>query len=64
MDFFEHQDRARRNSRLLIVYFVVTVILIIATVYFSLIAILALVTRDSENAVHVLDWNPQLLEPL
>ena len=61
MDFFEHQDRARRNSRLLIVYFAVTVILIIATVYFSLIAILALVTRDSENAVHVLDWNPQLL---
>ena len=61
MDFFEHQDRARRNSRLLIAYFVVTVILIIATVYFSLIAILALYTRDSENAVHVLDWNPQLL---
>ena len=61
MDFFEHQDRARRNSRFLIVYFLVTVILIITAVYFALIAILALATSDSENAVHVLDWNPQLL---
>ena len=61
MDFFEHQDRARRNSRLLIVYFLVTVILIITTVYFALVAILALATSNAENSVHVLDWNPQLL---
>ena len=61
MDFFEHQDRARRNSRLLFLYFGVTVVLVITAVYFALIAILALATRDSENAVHVLDWNPQLL---
>ena len=61
MDFFEHQDRARRNSRLLFLYFGVTVVLVITAVYFALIAILALATRDSENPVHVLDWNPQLL---
>ncbi len=61
MDFFEHQDRARRNSRLMIVYFSVTVVLVIATVYFALIAILAWATRGSENSVHMLDWNPQLL---
>ena len=61
MDFFEHQDRARRNSRLLFLYFGVTVVLVIASVYFALIAILALSTRGSENSVHFLDWNPQLL---
>ena len=60
MDFFEHQDRARRNSRLLIVYFSVTVVLVITSVYFALVAILALATSDSENAIQVLDWNPQL----
>ncbi len=61
MDFFEHQDRARRNSRLMMVYFAVTVVLVIASVYFALIAILAWTTRGTENSVHMLDWNPQLL---
>ena len=47
MDFFEHQDRARRNSRLLFLYFGVTVVMVITSVYFALIAILALATRGS-----------------
>ncbi len=34
MDFFEHQDKARRNTKLLVVYFVLAVICIIASVYF------------------------------
>ncbi len=33
MDFFAHQDRARRNTTLLVFYYVITVALIIATVY-------------------------------
>jgi len=61
MDFFEHQDRARRNSRLLVVYFVVTVIAVIAAVYFAVIAVLAYATNGTEQSVHVLEWHPQLL---
>lgn len=33
MDFFAHQDRARRNTALLVFYYVITVILIIAAIY-------------------------------
>ncbi len=60
MDFFQHQDRARRNSRLLIVYFVITVVLVIAAVYFALVGILTLATRGTEHSVHALDWHPQI----
>jgi Zn-dependent protease with chaperone function len=34
MDFFERQDQARRKTKLLVIYFVVAVILIIALIYF------------------------------
>ncbi len=61
MDFFQHQDQARRNSRLLIVYFVVTVVMVITAVYFALIGILELTTRGTEHPVHILEWHPQLL---
>ena len=33
MDFFENQDKARRHTRLLVVYFVMAVALIIVAVY-------------------------------
>jgi Zn-dependent protease with chaperone function len=33
MDFFEHQDKARRNTKLLVVYFAIAVVCIIASVY-------------------------------
>ena len=33
MDFFERQDQARRNTRLLVVHFVLAVVLIVAAVY-------------------------------
>jgi Zn-dependent protease with chaperone function len=39
MDFFERQDRARRNTKLLVVYFVLAVIFIIASVYLVFAAI-------------------------
>jgi len=35
MDFFERQDRARKNTKLLVFYFVVAVVLIVASVYFA-----------------------------
>jgi Zn-dependent protease with chaperone function len=40
MDFFEHQDRARRNTGLLVVYFVAAVILIILAVYLAIAGVL------------------------
>ncbi|MDO8541506.1 MAG: M48 family metallopeptidase [Opitutaceae bacterium] len=33
MDFFEHQDRARKNTKVLVVYFAIAVACIIASVY-------------------------------
>ena len=33
MDFFERQDQARRNTRLLVLYFILAVVLIVAAVY-------------------------------
>jgi Zn-dependent protease with chaperone function len=39
MDFFERQDKARRNTKWLVVYFVVAVVLIVASVYLALLFI-------------------------
>ena len=33
MDFFEHQERARRKTTLLVAYFLLAVVLIIAAIY-------------------------------
>ena len=35
MDFFEHQDKARKNTKVLVVYFVIAVACIIASVYIA-----------------------------
>ena len=35
MDFFERQDKARKNTKLLVVYFVLAVACIIAAVYLA-----------------------------
>jgi hypothetical protein len=35
MDFFEHQDRARKNTKVLVIYFVIAVACIIASVYIA-----------------------------
>jgi Zn-dependent protease with chaperone function len=61
MDFFEHQDRARRNTSLLVVYFVIAVIMVIASVYFALLAIMAFATKSSEHPIAFLGWHPLLL---
>ena len=61
MDFFEHQDRARRNSQLLVIYFAMTVVAIIASVYFALATILSFATQNTEQPLSVLGWHPELL---
>ena len=62
MDFFERQDKARRNTKWLVVYFVLAVVLIIASVYFALLFIFhgaANYQHQSGPPVFVL-WNPKL----
>src|ERR1039457_5080982 len=64
MDFFERQDQARRNTKLLVVYFVLGVAMLIVAVY---AATLAIFTGVASRHHHVYDeqvqmalWNPQL----
>ncbi len=62
MDFFEHQDRARRKTSLLIGYFFIAVLLIIGAVY----GLVALVFSWQANYPHPRPgaafawWDPQL----
>jgi Zn-dependent protease with chaperone function/uncharacterized tellurite resistance protein B-like protein len=64
MDFFERQDQARRNTKLLVVYFILGVAMLILAVY---AATLAIFTGVASRHHHVYDeqvqmavWNPQL----
>ena len=62
MDFFERQDKARRNTKLLVFYFVVAVVLIIASVYFATLLIFQGATtyrHQGEVPIFAL-WNPKL----
>ncbi len=61
MDFFQHQDRARRNSVFLMVYFLLTVACIVAAVYFTFAGILSYLSKDTDHPHAVLEWNPLLL---
>jgi Zn-dependent protease with chaperone function len=63
MDFFQSQEVARKKTGRLIVYFLLAVILIIATVYVAIAAVLLLAdpaARDgAPGSVYSL-WNPEL----
>ena len=62
MDFFEAQDRARRQTWLLVVYFIVAVILMIGSLYVAVIAALTFTAAKAEMAQPV-DWfQPQQSE--
>ena len=41
MDFFERQDQARRNTKLLVVYFVLGVAMLIVAVYAAVLVVFA-----------------------
>ena len=63
MDFFEHQDKARNNSKVLVVYFVIAVACIIASVYLaSLLIFYGAQSQQRPGApTRELDlWDPQL----
>jgi len=64
MDFFDRQEKARRNTKLLVVYFVLGVALLIASVYLAALLIFAGVGsghhRFSDAPIHFALWNPKL----
>ncbi len=64
MDFFERQDQARRNTKLLVVYFVLGVALLIVAVYAATLVIFTGVASRHHHAydeqVQFALWNPQL----
>jgi hypothetical protein len=63
MDFFEHQDKARKNTKLLVVYFVIAVGCIIASVYIaSLLIFYGAQSRPQpgDTAREIVLWDPKL----
>jgi Zn-dependent protease with chaperone function len=63
MDFFEHQDKARKNTKVLVVYFVLAVVCIIASVYFASLLIFNGTGAERQPGVPVRElvlWDPNL----
>jgi len=64
MDFFERQDQARRNTKLLVVYFVLGVAMLIVAVYAAALGIFAGLSSRHHTGygeeVRLVLWNPQL----
>ncbi len=70
MDFFERQDKARRNTKLLVVYFGMAVVCIIASVYLACLVIFAGVSAnqsrhrrvqlEAERGSSIQLWNPDI----
>ena len=64
MDFFERQDRARRNTKLLVVYFILGVALLVVAVYAAVLGVFTGLTSHRHGAydepAQVVLWNPQL----
>lgn len=63
MDFFAHQDKARKNTKVLVVYFVIAVACIIASVYVASLLIFRVTgTEDApgEPTPELVLWDPKL----
>ncbi|HUF40607.1 MAG TPA: M48 family metallopeptidase [Verrucomicrobiae bacterium] len=64
MDFFEHQDKARKNTKLLVFYFALAVVCIIASVYLAALLIFHATSPQQQQpgalAPALVLWNPQL----
>jgi Zn-dependent protease with chaperone function len=63
MDFFEHQDRARKNTKVLVVYFVIAVACIIASVYIASLLIFYGTHAKQQPGVpppELVLWDPKL----
>jgi len=60
VDFFAHQDRAKRNTLWLVIYFAATVVTIVALVYFVIMAVLVASTQNSGQPIDLFSWHPQI----
>ncbi len=63
MDFFEHQDRARKSTKVLVVYFAIAVACIIASVYVASLLIFygtGSVRQPGEPLPELVLWDAQL----
>ena len=63
MDFFARQDQARRNTKWLVLYFIVAVVLLIVAIYFVTLVAFAGVQAKQHHAygdapIHFALWNP------
>jgi len=61
MDFFEHQELARKKTRLLVVYFFLAIVGIIASIYAVFIAGTFFLSGDETTLSPLELWQPQLL---
>ncbi|MCX6895869.1 MAG: M48 family metallopeptidase [Verrucomicrobia bacterium] len=68
MDFFQRQDQARKNTKLLVFYFILAVIAIVAAVYLAVLVILfGAASRTQRHGYYdapapaVQVWRPELL---
>ncbi len=69
MDFFQRQDKAHRNTRRLVIYFIAGVVALIATIYLAIAVITSgfaskfqrrVATFDRYGRPQVSLWNPEL----
>ena len=61
MDFFERQDKARRNTKLLVFYFAVAVLLLIVAVYLAVALIFTGVELKNSRGESTFNWaQPEL----
>ena len=60
MDFFEHQEQARRRTGLLVIYFTLAVISIIVAVYLAVVAVFVGTQGDAADSL----WQPEVLGPV
>lgn len=63
MDFFEHQESARKQTKALVVYFVIAVLCIIASVYIASLLIfygVAAKQQPGASLPKLVWWDPQL----
>jgi Zn-dependent protease with chaperone function len=64
MDFFERQDRARRNTRVLVVYFVLGVTMLTLAVYAALVGLFTGIGAERHHGfrqeAQLVLWHPQL----
>ncbi|MCA9426617.1 MAG: hypothetical protein KC994_16165, partial [Candidatus Omnitrophica bacterium] len=63
MDFFEHQERARRNTVLLVLYFFLAVALIVVAIYIVVLIFIVGLNRKTEG-IEVVPvagyWDPEI----